>query len=186
MLGSKWITTQKTSESKKSIPNKWWNETSLPFGQGGTPFGISTTYRKRQFSFGRLFIRWWWWWMIGVAPFWQRLISLVSTLWFALYGVNGAQVLQLAIGSTSFGKFLPKNTILALESPCWCCNASFDQPFNKPPKPFNLIWFFLRNGLPWITWCEHNDLVINILQWHLEKTHQVMWDTLLEWQWTLQ
>ena len=42
----------------------------------------------------------------------------------------------------------------------------------------------------WIIWRQRNDLVFNILQWHVEKTCQVIWDALqdygrIEWKQTL-
>ena len=66
----------------------------------------------------------------------------------------------------------------------------FDQTLSKFLKPFSRIWFFLRSGLPWIIWCQHNNLACNASQWPLEKTHLVVWDSLLdygrlEWQRTL-
>ena len=55
---------------------------------------------------------------------------------------------------------------------------------------FNDIWFFLRSGLPWSIWHEQNNMVFNALQWPVDKTHQVIWDTLqdygrIEWKQTL-
>ena len=66
----------------------------------------------------------------------------------------------------------------------------FDQPLCKTLKRFSRIWFFLRYGLSSIIWCQWNDLVFNNLQWHVEKTHQVICDTLhnhgrIKWKWTL-
>ena len=57
-----------------------------------------------------------------------------------------------------------------------------DQLLSIPLKPFNRTW--------WITWCQQNVVVFNALQWPMEKTHQVVWDSLLdydklEWQQTL-
>ena len=50
----------------------------------------------------------------------------------------------------------------------------FDQPLWKTLKQFSRIWFFLRSALPWIIWCQHNDLVFNELQWLIEKTRPVI------------
>ena len=52
------------------------------------------------------------------------------------------------------------------------------------------IGIFLRSGLSWIIWRERNDLVFNTPQWPIEKTHQVIWDALqdydrIEWKWTI-
>ena len=46
---------------------------------------------------------------------------------------------------------------------------------------------FLRSGILWIIWPQQNDSVFNILQWPIEKTHQVIWDALqdhgrIEWK----
>ena len=65
-----------------------------------------------------------------------------------------------------------------------------DQPISKSLKPFSRIWFFLRNGLPWIIWRQRNDQVLNALPRPVAKIHQVVWDSLLdygrlEWQQTL-
>ena len=57
----------------------------------------------------------------------------------------------------------------------------FDQPLCKTLKGFSRIWFFLRSGLAWIIWRQHNDLVFDNLQWPIEKTHQVIWDALQEY-----
>ena len=45
----------------------------------------------------------------------------------------------------------------------------FDQPLGKLWKPFGCKWFFLRSNLLWIIWRQRNDLVINVLQWLVEK-----------------
>ena len=65
-----------------------------------------------------------------------------------------------------------------------------DQPLCKTLKRLNRIWFFLRSGILWITWRQQNDMVINNLQWHVEKTCQTIWDALqdygrIEWKQTL-
>lgn len=62
-----------------------------------------------------------------------------------------------------------------------------DQPFCKPLKQFNCIWFFFKSGLLWITWKQWNDLNCDTLPWPMEKVHQVVWDSLqdygrIEWQ----
>ena len=44
-----------------------------------------------------------------------------------------------------------------------------DQPLSKSWKPFNRIWFFLRNGRPWIIWCQHNDQVEMLFQGQWQK-----------------
>lgn len=44
-------------------------------------------------------------------------------------------------------------------------------------RQFNRIWFFLEKGLPLIIWRQQNDLVFNNLQWPIEKTWQIIWDT---------
>lgn len=46
----------------------------------------------------------------------------------------------------------------------------FDKPLPKSLKPFSPIWFFLRNGFPWIIWQNRNDLVFNANQHPAEKT----------------
>ena len=56
---------------------------------------------------------------------------------------------------------------------------SFLSPFQL--KPFSRIWFFLRSGLPWIIWCQWNDLVFDAITWSVENTHQVVWDSLLDY-----
>ena len=66
----------------------------------------------------------------------------------------------------------------------------FGQPLSKSLNPFSGIWYFLRSGLPWIVWCQHNDMVFHAPPWPVEKTHEVVWDSLLgydrlEWQQTL-
>jgi hypothetical protein len=38
------------------------------------------------------------------------------------------------------------------------------------------IRFLLGSGLPWSIWRQHNDTVFIVLQWSIEKTHQVIWD----------
>lgn len=58
------------------------------------------------------------------------------------------------------------------------CNAIFYQPLCKVLKRFNCIWFFLRSAIPWIIWRQRNDRVFNTLQWPVERTRQVIWDTL--------
>ena len=65
----------------------------------------------------------------------------------------------------------------------------FDQPLSKSLEPLSYIWFFLRSGFPWIIRHQHNDLFLNVSQWPVNKTHQVVWDSLLDydrldWQWT--
>ena len=59
----------------------------------------------------------------------------------------------------------------------------FDEPLCKILKMFNCIWFFLRSGLPWIIWRQRNNLVINNMQWHVEKTRKVIWDALQDYGW---
>ena len=54
----------------------------------------------------------------------------------------------------------------------------FDQPLCTTLKGFSCIWFFLRSDLAWIIWWQQNDLVLNNLQWPIEKTRQVIWDAL--------
>jgi hypothetical protein len=80
---------------------------------------------------------------------------------------------------TSFDDFLRKEVTLALGSlfndamPLWSTTQQISKTFNR-------IWFFLRSNLMWIIWRQHNDLVFNASQWPLEKTHQMVWDSLLE------
>jgi hypothetical protein len=66
----------------------------------------------------------------------------------------------------------------------------FDQPLSESLKPFHHFLFFLRNGITWIIWHQRNDLNRNVIERLVEKTHQVVWDSLLdydrlEWQRTL-
>ena len=66
----------------------------------------------------------------------------------------------------------------------------FYQPLCKTLKQCSRIWFFLRSGLPWIIWRQWNDLIVNKLQWPIEKTRQIFWDALqdygrIKWKWTL-
>lgn len=35
--------------------------------------------------------------------------------------------------------------------------------------------------LPWIIWCQRNDLVLNNMQWSVHKTWPVVWDTLQDY-----
>ena len=98
-----------------------------------------------------------------------------------------------AMPLTSFGNSLQKKRKKGNFGP-WkyfsMMQCLFDQSLNKFMKLFNRSWFFLRSGLPWIIWHQPNDLVFNASQWPFEKTHQVVWDSLLdyerlEWQQTL-
>ena len=44
----------------------------------------------------------------------------------------------------------------------------FDQPLCKTIEWFNRIRFFFRSGLPWIIWCQRNDLdCTKIVEYHL-------------------
>jgi hypothetical protein len=45
----------------------------------------------------------------------------------------------------------------------------FDRPLNSSLKPFSCIWF------------QHNDLVFNATHKPVEKTHQVVWDSLTDY-----
>ena len=47
-------------------------------------------------------------------------------------------------------------------------------------KQFSCIWFFLRSGLSWIILRQHYVLIINKLQWPIEKTRQIIWARLHE------
>lgn len=65
--------------------------------------------------------------------------------------------------------------------------CSFDEWLNKSPKNFTKIRFFVRNGLPVITWKQRYYLVSNVVNRLLENVHQVVWDSLMnydriEWQ----
>ena len=42
--------------------------------------------------------------------------------------------------------------------------------------------FFLRGGLSWIIWRRQNDLVFNDMRWPIEKTRQVSWDVLHDYE----
>ena len=57
----------------------------------------------------------------------------------------------------------------------------FDQPLCKTLKRFSRIWFFLRSGLPWIIWRQRNNLDFNVVQWSIEKMHQVIQDALQDY-----
>lgn len=57
----------------------------------------------------------------------------------------------------------------------------FDQPTQQFSKTFNRIWFFLRSNLPRIIWRQRNDLVFNASQRPLEKIHQMVWDSLINY-----
>lgn len=90
---------------------------------------------------------------------------------------------------TLFGNSLPKELNLGPEESLLVLQWLFDQQFSKSLKSFSCIWFFLRSSIPWIIWHQHNDLVFNSIQWHVEK-HAKLWDSLLdyrrlEWQCTL-
>ena len=66
----------------------------------------------------------------------------------------------------------------------------FNQPLSESLKSFHHFWFFLRNGIMWIIWHQRNDSNRNGIERLVEKTHQVVWDSLLdcgrlEWQRTL-
>ena len=58
---------------------------------------------------------------------------------------------------------------------CSMMQCLFDQPLCKALKRFSHIWFYLRSGLPWIIWRQRNDVVFNVVQWPIEKMHQVIW-----------
>lgn len=79
---------------------------------------------------------------------------------------------------TSFGNSLQEEVTYALGSFFPVIQCLFD-PLNKTLNPLSGIWFFLRSGIMWIIWHQRNDLVFNIVKWPLEKTHQVVWGTLL-------
>lgn len=52
---------------------------------------------------------------------------------------------------------------------------------NFSPNHFSRSWFLLRSGLWWIIWRQRNDLMFNVIQWPSEKTHQVVWNSLLDY-----
>jgi hypothetical protein len=87
----------------------------------------------------------------------------------------------VALPTNIMWQLLAKNSNLGPQKSYSMVQCLFDQPLCKITKLFNHIWFFLRSGHPWILWHQPNDLVFNAPQWQVEKTHQAVWDTLLDY-----
>ena len=132
-------------------------------------------------------------WTNGVDEYQQRLIRVAPVvalhLW-SRWSTYSSVALWLnkcgATRLTSFGNPLLKTRQYWLSK----MQYLFDQPLSKLLKPFNHMWFFLRSGscmdyLALVEWSS-----CNARQWLVEKTHQVVLDSLRdygrhEWQRTL-
>lgn len=110
---------------------------------------------------------------------------------------QGTHVLSLRTGSTSLA--LIANIIWQLFAkkvnhgphPFFSIlQCLFDEWLNKSRENFTKIQVFICNGLLMITWNQRYDLVSNDVNWLLHNVHQVVWDSLMdydriEWQRTL-
>lgn len=119
----------------------------------------------------------------------------LSPLWLAINWIGGAHVVELLIGPTKcgnlwlklFGNSLPRRITLAIGNYSQWCNASLINPWTNPWSCSIVAYFSW--GLSRIIWCQKNNLVFNATFWPVEKTHQVIRDSLLnygrlQWQWT--
>ena len=117
-------------------------------------------------------------------------------LWPSVGGNGGAHVLHFSPYSTRVDiccehhlEILYGKKILNLRKFFFMLQCLFDQPLCKTLTQFSRNWLFLRSGLPWIIWRQRYDLISNRLQWSIEKTLQIIWDTLqdygrIEGKWT--
>ena len=75
-------------------------------------------------------------------------------------------------------QFAAKKSNLGPHKSLLMMQCLFHQHLCNTLERFNRIWFSLKSGLPWFIWRQKNNLVLNALQWPIEKTHQVIWETL--------
>ena len=112
---------------------------------------------------------------------WQGLQVHLSTC-------QGTHVLWLATSSTSLAlianiiwQLLAKKVTRGPHHFFSMLQCSFDEWLNKSPKNFTKIRFFVRNGLPMITWKTKVWLGFQCCKLVVGDVHQVVWDSLMNY-----
>ena len=161
-----------------------WMKSLPPPPPSGISLGIKLRHKKRRRSSGRSFMRRLQLTNATVKSRWRLTKSCphcgpqsVESIKHMFYNCPPAQqgwqyaaniIWQLFANKKNLG---PRKYFSMMQ-------CLFDQPMCKILNRFNHIWFFLGKGLPWIIWRQRIDLVFNNLQWPIEKTRQIIWDTL--------